>query len=188
MLKQSAFVSEKSYVRLTHEQKYYISFAVVLFVCGALFLIMPVFDRNGILIFTASWGLIAALALAVLRPLFFSRGVADVVMAIITGSLYALLEIVISIAVISIGSYRIAICMALFFAGISRILAYARMIVIINLPLMPICGLAEMTAAVMLFMGWPSDSASMIYWFIGMTVILSGFESLTESAKLHEQN
>lgn len=188
MLRQSSFVSEKSYTRLAHEKKYYIIFAMVLFVCGMLLLLIPVFDKSGILILAASWVLLAVLVLDIVRPLFYSRGVADVVMAIITGSLYALLGVVIGTTVSSIENYRLAICLALFFAGISRILAYARMIVIINLPLMLICGLAEMIASVMLFMEWLGDSASIIYWFLGMTVILSGFENLTESAKLWVQS
>jgi uncharacterized membrane protein HdeD (DUF308 family) len=187
MLKHSSFVSETSYARLEHEKKYYIAYAALLFVCGVLFLIIPVFDKNGILIFAESWLLLCVFALALLRPLFYSRGVADVVMGIITGSLYLLLEAALGSAVNSIGSWRLAVCIALFLAGTSRILAYARMIVIINLPLMPICGLAEMTASVMIFVGWPGDSASMIYWFLGMTVLLAGFESLTEAAKLRAQ-
>lgn len=187
MLRASAFVSEKSRSRLAHENKYYKVIAVVLFICAALTLLIPAFDRNGIFVLAAGWMFLVALALTLLRPLFYSRGVADVVMAILISCFYAVFGWAISgVDINSIENYRIAISLALFLAGISRILAFARMIVVTSLPLMPICGVIEMAAAVMIFMGWPDGRTSMIYWIIGMTLILSGFESLSESVKLNQ--
>jgi uncharacterized membrane protein HdeD (DUF308 family) len=185
MLRASAFVSEKSRVRLAHEEKYYNVFAAVLLICGALLLFIPVLDRNGIFVLLAGWMFFFALALDLLRPLFYSRGVADVVMVILTSCFYALLGWAISGTNLnSIETYRIAISLALFLAGISRLLAFARMMVVTNLPLMPICGIIEMTAAVMIFMGWPDERTSMMYWVLGLTVILSGFECLSASSRL----
>jgi uncharacterized membrane protein len=60
------------------------------------------------------------------------------------------------------------------------------MIVVISIPMMPICGIIEMAAAVMIFMGWPDGRFSMIYWIVGMVVILAGFQSISEAAKLSE--
>lgn len=188
MLRQSSFVSETSSARADREEKYYIAFSIALFVCGALLLLTPLIDRNGAFILAAGWMLLLVLSLDILRPLFFSRGVADVVMAIITAAYYAFLGFAVGTDVLSIENYRLGLCLAVFFAGISRILAYARMIVVVNLPLMPVCGFAEMAVAVMLFMGWPGEGAGMIYWLIGMTVVLTGFESLREAASLRVQS
>jgi hypothetical protein len=187
MLRHSSFVSENSRARSAGEIKYYIIYAAVLFLCGLLLLIIPVFDRNGAFILAAGWALLAVFALDILRPMFYSRGVADIVMAILTGAFYALLGFVLGMNALSIENYRIAVCLALFFAGISRVLAFARMVVVTNLPLMLICGFAEMIASFLLFMGWPGDSAPMIYWFVGMTVILTSFESISEAAKLRQE-
>lgn len=187
MRRQSAFVTENSHARLESEIKYYIVFAAVLFLCGVLLLMIPIFDKNGAFILAAGWALFAVFAMDIVRPMFFSRGLADAVMAILTGSFYALLGYVLGMNALSIESYRLAVCLALFFAGISRILAFAGMISIINLPMMIVCGLAEMTAAFCLFMGWPGYGAAIIYWFVGMTVILSAFESVSEAARLRAQ-
>ena len=187
MLRASAFVNEKSRSRLTHENKYYKVIAVVLFICGALTFFIPTLDQSGIFVLAASWMFLVALALTLIRPLFYSRGVADVVMAILISCFYAVIGWAISGPDLnSIENYVIAISFALFLAGISRILAFARMIVVTSLPLMPICGIIEMVASVMIFMGFPDGRASMIYWIIGVTVILSGFESISESAKLNQ--
>jgi hypothetical protein len=187
MLRQSSLVCDSSRARSVKEEKYYMTFAALLFICGALFLIIPVLDKNGALILAVSWVLLAVLALDLIRPLFYSRGVADVVMVIFTACLYALLGYVVGMNALLIEEYRLAVCMALFFAGMSRIFAYARMIVVINLPLMLICGFSEITAAFMLLMGWPGLGAAIIYWFLGMTVIMSGFESMTEATKIRAQ-
>jgi uncharacterized membrane protein HdeD (DUF308 family) len=185
MLRASAFVSEKSRARLTHEEKYYNVFAMVLFICGLLLFFIPVIDRNGIFVLLAGWMLLFALAIDLLRPLFYSRGVADVVMVILTSCFYALLGWAVSGANLNaIENYRIAISLALFLAGISRILAFARMMVVTILPMMPICAVVEMAAAVMIFMGWPDERTAMIYWVLGMTVIFSGFECIAESSRL----
>ncbi len=187
MLRASAFISEKSRARLSQEEKYYKVLAAAIFICGALLLLIPTLDRNGILVLAESWMLIIALGLTLMRPLFYSRGVADVVMAILISCFYAVLGWSISSAnLLNIENYRIAIFLALFLAGISRILAFARMIVVVSLPMMPICGIVEMAAAVMIFMGWPDGRTVMIYWITGMSVFLSGFESLTEAFKLKE--
>jgi uncharacterized protein with PQ loop repeat len=150
-----------------------------------LLLFIPILDLDGIFVLLSGWMFLVALALALLRPLFYSRGVADVVMAIFISCFYAMLGWAISgININSIENYRIAISLALFLAGISRILAFARMMVVTSLPLMSVCGFVEMTAAVMIFMGWPNERTSMMYWILGMTVILSGFEYISEAAKL----
>lgn len=185
MLRQSSFVKDTSCARTASEKKYYIAFAVALFVCGVLFLILPPLDVNGILIMVSSWVLVAVLALALLRPLLFSRGVADVAMAIITGAYYGVLEMSLGTTVNSIADYRLMISIALFIAGLSRIFVYARMIEIINLPLLLISGFSEMLSAFLIFFGWPSESAPMIYWYIGMTMIISGFDNLNEAGKLN---
>ena len=187
MLRPSSLVCDHSRAYSAKEGKYYIIFAVLLFVCGTLLLTIPSFDKNGVFNLAVSWVLLAVLALDIVRPLFYSRGVADVVMTILTGCLYALLGYVIGLKMISIEGYRLAVCLALFFAGMSRIFAFARMVVAVNLPLLLVCGLAETTAAVMIFAGWPGYGAAVIYWYLGMTVILSGFESVNEAAKVGAQ-
>jgi hypothetical protein len=184
MLRQSSLIFENSHARSAKEGKYYIIFAVTLFICGALLLIIFALNRSGIFIIAVSWVLIVVLAFDLLRPFLYNRGVADAVMVIFTGLFYVILEYVIGKNLYAIENYRLLICIALFLAGISRILAFARMIVVINLPLMPICGFAEIMAASMIFVGWPDNNAAIIYWFLGMTVILSGFESVSEAAKL----
>lgn len=185
MLRASAFISEKSRARSAREEKYYITSSIFLFLSGILLILIPVFERHSIFVLGAGWTLLAVLALALLRPLFFSRGLTDIVMAILTSCFYALCGWAISgTSIYLIQNYRIALCFALFFSGISRILAYTRMIVITNLSLMAICGLAEMTASVLLFMGWPDGRVQLMYWILGMAVIISAFEAVFEAFKL----
>lgn len=185
MLRASAFVSEKSRARSAREEKYYAVFSIFLFLSGIFLLLIPVFEKQSIFVLGAGWALLAVLALALLRPLFFSRGLTDIVMAILTSCFYALCGWAISgTSIYSIQNYRIALCLALFFSGISRILAYTRMIVIINLHLMAICGLAEMMGAILLFIGWPDGRVQIIYLILGMAVIVSAFEAIFEALKL----
>lgn len=185
MLRASAFVSEKSRARLEQEKKYYIVFSILLFISGLFLLFIPAINFSGILILVSSWLFIPILVIALFRPLFFSRGITDVVMAILTSCFYALCCWATSgVRVEMIANYRLAICLALFFAGISRILAYTRMIDVINLPLLAICGFAEMAASVLIFFELPNESGAMIYWYLGMTIVLSGFEAISEAAKL----
>ncbi|HEX2938321.1 MAG TPA: hypothetical protein VHO66_05315 [Ruminiclostridium sp.] len=186
MLRASSFIVERSRAKSAKEEKYYKTFAIILFLCGLLFLLIPLFFLNGLFILLEGWVLLAVFALAILRPLFYSRGVADVVMALLTGALYAYLCFTIGSNVNSIESFRLGLCAAMLLSGVSRILAYARMVVIVNIPLMLVCGFAEMLSSILIFAGWPGYGVQMIYWFLGMTTILNGFESLSEAAKLRE--
>jgi hypothetical protein len=186
MHRQSAFVCETSHARLHGEAHYCFAFSVTRFLCGALFFFIP-FDRYGLFILIEGWLLLAALGFCLLRPLFYGRGVADFVMSLFIMALYGLLGFSLGSTAYSIENYGMAISFALFFAGLSRIVAFARMIVVVNLPLLLVCGLFEMTAAVLLFIGWPGDDAAVICWFSGTALVLSGFESLAESAKLRAQ-
>lgn len=186
MLRTSSFIAERSRAFSAKEERYYAIFSAVLFLCGALFLIIPVFSINGILLLAESWVLVVVLAMSVLRPLFYSRGVADVVMAIFTGTLYAYVCFAIGSDTLSLERFRLGLCAALFLSGISRIMAYARMIVVVNIPLMPLCGLAEMISSVLIFAGFPSESVYMMYWLLGMTTLLNAGENVSEYAKLIE--
>lgn len=185
MLRASAFISEKSRAQSAKEEKYYIVLSVFLFLSGISVLLIPVFERLGVFVLTSCWALLGALAMSLLRPLFYSRGFTDIVMSILTSCFYALCSFSISgTTIYMIQNYRIALCLAIFFSGISRVLAYTRMIVIVNLPLTAVCGIAEMTGAVLLFMGWPDGRVQIMYLILGMAIIISAFEAVSEAFKL----
>lgn len=186
MRRQSAFVCESSRTRLHGEKRYCIVYSAALFLCGTVFFLIP-FDKNGLFLLAEGWLLLFAFGLCLLRPAFFGRGVADFVMTLFCCALYALLGYAIGKTADSIRDYAIAISLAFFFSGLSRLIAFAGLIVVVCLPLLPVCGLFEIAAAVLLFYGWPDDDAFVLCWFIGVALILSGFESLTEAAKLHAQ-
>jgi hypothetical protein len=185
MLKQSAFVSDTSRAKLAGEEKYYIIFSVILFVSGALLLMIPIFDKNGVFILLESWVLLLALVFCIIRPLIYSRGIADAVMAVFTAVFYGVLEFSLGSNLTAIENFRLLICISLFLTGILRILAFTQMMTTTSLPLLTVCGISEMTAAVLIFFEVPSSGAQMIYFFIGMTVIISACESFLESAKLN---
>lgn len=186
MHRASAFVSENSRARAAAEAKYYILFAATQVLCGILLVLTPVFDKNGILILAAGWVLVAVLAFDVLRPFYFGRGVADAVMVFFTAAYYVTLGFAGGFNVHSIENFRTAVCIALFLAGISRVIAYARLVDEVNLPFMIACGFFEMAASVLLLVGWPGATAPFIYWVSGMSLVFSGFESITEAAKLSQ--
>lgn len=188
MLKTSSFIVEHSRAHSAKEERYYIIYAAALFLCGVLFLLIPLFYLHGLLILLEGWVLLAVFAMTILRPLFYTRGVADAVMEIFIGSLYAYLCFSLGSSVSSIEDFKLGLCAVMFLAGISRIIAYARMIVIVNIPLMPICGFAEILSSILIFADFPIEGYHMMYWFLGMTTILAGFESLTEAGKLRQLN
>lgn len=184
MWKASAFVSEKARAekRRAGEKRWLIGCACTGFLCGAALLLVP-FTGGGYAAFAASWLLLAVLALTLLRPLFYSRGVADAAMALLLSCLYALSGWVVGSGTDDIGRWWLSFSLAFFLAGISRILAYARLLPLVNLPLLLLCGAAELASGVLTFLGWPAQPL-MLYWFLGMTFLLSGFEAAAEAAKL----
>ncbi|MEG6571355.1 hypothetical protein V6C21_02415 [[Clostridium] cellulosi] len=188
MLRASSFIVERSRAFSAKEKKYYIAYAVILFLSGILFMLIPLSLLNGLFILLEGWVLVAVFSLGILRPLFYSRGVADVVMAIFSGTLYAYVCFTMGSTISSIETFRLGLCAALFLSGVSRIIAYARMLDIVNIPLMVILGIVEMLSAILIFAGIPGYGVQNIYWYLGMTTLLAGFESLSEAAKLNTLN
>jgi hypothetical protein len=41
-----------------------------------------------------------------------------------------------------------------------------------------------MAAAIIIFSQWPNGSYGIIYWALGMTIIVSSFESINEALRL----
>lgn len=185
MWKTSAFVSERARAekkRRAGEKRWLAVSACAGFLCGAALLLVP-FTSGGFAAFAASWLLLAVLALTLLRPVFYSRGVADAAMALLLSCLYALSGWVVGGGTDDIGGWWLSFSLAFFLAGISRILAYARLLPLVNLPLLLLCGAAELASGALTFLGWPAQPL-MLYWFLGMTFLLSGFEAAAEAAKL----
>lgn len=185
MLKASAFVSEKTRALESArrgEKRYLGASASVCFLCGISLLLVPALPQSGAAVLAASWLLLAALLLTLLRPLFYSRGLPDIAMALLVSCLYALSGWVIGgEGAADIGRWWLSFSLAFFLAGISRVLAFARLLPLFNLPLLLVCGLGELTAGTFTFLGWPGEPR-MLYWFLGMSFLLAGAEAAQEAA------
>lgn len=187
MLRASAFVSEKTRAvesARRGEKRYLGVSAAAYFLCGGSLLLIPPLLPNGAAVLAASWLLLAALVLTLLRPLFYSRGIPDIAMALLVSCLYALSGWVVGGEDAGdIGYWGLSFSLAFFLAGISRVLAFARLLPLVNLPLLLFCGLGELTAGTFTFLGWPGEPR-MLYWFLGMSFLLAAAEAAAESAKI----
>ena len=182
MFKTSAYLSEETTGRYKSEKNYYILFAVVLLASGAVLLLLPVARAAGPFVLAAGWLLLFDMILSFLRPVLYSRGMADVVMGIVSGLYYGLVSWSVSgVSISEIEGFRIFISLFLIFTGVARIMEFARMTSVKVLPVTLICGAADIAVAALLFAGVPGGNTRMICWYLGMLAVLGGFSYLGES-------
>lgn len=184
MLKYSSFVKKTDYNGIVKETKFNIVFAAVLFLTGLLFILIPIVSLSDVMMLAASWILIITIGLTVMRPLLYCRGLADITTGIIAVLLYFVLELSFGYSVKAIENLKLLLSFILFMLGISRIISFAQLINKVKFPILIVSGAAEMGAAAVIFSQWPVGNYGIIYWAIGMTIIISAFESLQEALRL----
>ena len=185
MSRTSAFISDKAVGHYKREFGYYVGFGIILALCSFLLLALPVINRGEIISFLASWMLFIAVIMALVRPAMFGRGMPDAVAGLISAFFYGFVGYIAGGAnIMDIEGYRLAICIVLIFAGLSRLLVFARMLSVAVMPMQLVCFAADMLSAVLILWGFPSSRTSVIYWYAGMILLIDGAESIIEALVL----
>lgn len=186
MKRSSAFLAETGDKKVTREKSLCMIYGAVLFLSGFLVLMFPAHQTSAWMILSVSWILFFALILSVLRSVLYPRGIADVVMSIMAGLFYGLASWGASgPGVDSILGFRTILSVTLIFTGFSRFLAFARILSEIQLPLLIAGGFADLIAGFFMLFGFPDTRSLMIYWYIGMLMLLSSAEVITEARILN---
>jgi uncharacterized membrane protein HdeD (DUF308 family) len=187
MSRESAFFSDKTdtaSTRYKNESRFYVLFGIVLAVCGMLLLTLPVIHLS-ILFFVASWLLFVAVILAIIRPAMYARGLPDAVMGLLSAAFYGFIGYIADGEnLMDIEGYKLALCVFLLFVGLARLIVFARMITVVNMPMQLICFAANILSAALLLWGVPSSKASTVYWYAGMLLLVDAVESFTEAIAL----
>jgi hypothetical protein len=185
MTRVSAFISDKALGHYKRELHFYIVFALVLALCGLMLLLLPIKNRGDVVGFLVSWLLFIAVVLSLLRTALFGRGLPDFVAGFISAFFYGFVGYLAGgYNLMNIEGYRLAICAVLLFTGLSRLLVFARMLSVATMPMQLVCCLANMLSAALLFWGWPGSSASVIYWYTGMLMLIDAAEQVAEAGAL----
>lgn len=185
MKRLSSFFENEGEQRARSERKFYLAFGAVLALAGVLLLMFPIDAGYGLIVLLGGWILFIAVILSVLRPLLYRRGIADLVMGIIGAALFAMIGWAAGgVNINNIENYKFSICVLLIFAGIANTLVFARMMAIIGLPLLLFCAVADIAVALLMMVGFPDGRVPMIYWYLGMLLILNGLETISESYRL----
>jgi uncharacterized membrane protein HdeD (DUF308 family) len=178
----SSFIAQQGDKRRKQEKSLYLLSSVLLFACAAALLLISVAGALPLLI--ATWLLFACAAAVVARPVLFGRGIADVVMGIITAFYYLLLSWALgSVPLSTADSYRIILAAVLFFAGLSSLLVFARMTAAESIPMLLVLGVVEIAAALFLILDLPPGVTGLC-WITGLTALVGGFSSLDEHRRL----
>lgn len=174
--------------KIKSESVFYIVLGILLCISGLVMLTVPILKQSGVIVFVAGWIFLFDMLLSLLRPIFYNRGFTDAVMGLFTTLLYGLVSWSVSTPYAeNIESYRLVLCIAIFFTGMSKILVFASLIETIALPLLLINGITDVVCSVLLLMGIPAGGTYFIYWYIGLLTIFSGFEYLSESLRIHKE-
>lgn len=182
MFKVSSYLDEDAEERLNNERGYYRVFGALLFAAGISMLLLPILPGRAFVVLITTWLLFLCAILSVLRPMTYSRGVADVCMGLITAVYYAILSWASSGTDYNyIWGFRLILCVILIFAGFAKMLVFARLAPSVGLPLLLFCGLADVAVALLLFLGIPDSRTQTFYWFLGMLLVLGGLETLSEA-------
>ena len=184
VLKHSAFVDKKPFSDSIKEVRMSIFLAVSLVLTGALFLFVPFMNLKGLFILLASWVMIATIALTIARPLKYCRGFTDISTALLADVFFLIVELSLGYSPQNIQNYRFILCFTLFMLGISRIIEYSQIMAKVRLPMLIVCGAYEVFAAIIIFSEFPVGGYTSIYFLIGVSIILSGFENIQEAGRL----
>lgn len=180
----SAYLSDEARKNYRRECRFYVTSGVVLVLSGLLVLALPAVPQRTVIAFAASWLTFMALILSLLRPAAYGKGLADTVMGIITAFFYGLVGWLTGSASLgSADSYRLIIFAVLIFASISRLLVFARMLMVTALPMLAVSCAAYLAAGVLILLGYPGGSAA-VYWFIGMLLLVDAAELFAQAGTL----
>lgn len=187
MSRISAFLAESDVPvsRYKREFRYYILYGAILALCGLLLLCVPAI-RIALIPFLTSWLLFIAAILAIIRPAMYGRGLPDGVMGLISAFLYGFIGYIAGgTNAMDIDGYKLIISVVLVFAGLTRLLVFARMISVTVMPMQLICFVADTLSAALLVWGFPENKAAIIYWYAGLILLIDATESFSESIKLN---
>ena len=180
----SAYLSEKSRQNYRRECRFYIASGMVLLLGGLLLLVLPVVPQRAVVAFAASWLTFIALILSLLRPAVYGKGLADTVMGAITGFFYGLAGwLAGSSSLAAADGYRLVLFAVLTFASISRLLVFARMLMVTALPMLAVSCAAYLAAGVLILLGYPGGGAA-VYWFMGMLLLVDAAEMFAQAGSL----
>ena len=186
MARVSAFVSDRPYERFRGEFHYYLIYGILLAVSAFSLLSMPIFRAGAVLAFIASWLLFIVSILALIRPVLYRRGLPDAVSGLISTFFYGFVGYISGgTNLLNIEGYRLAICAVLLFMGFARLLVFSRMVTVAAMPMLLFCFAADVISGILLLWGFPSSSASTIYWYAGMVLLIDGIESILEAVTLN---
>lgn len=184
MQRRSSLLSERPPEGTSGERRFYAASAVVLLLAGLTLLFLPAVSRKDVAAFAASWLLFIALLMSLIRPLMYSRGVADAVMAVISAFLYGLTGWAAGSSRLSvIDNYRLVLCATLLSAGLAKLLVFIRMISSASLPMLAVCCAADTAAAGLLLLGAGGGSVS-VFWAVGMAVLFDAAEETAAGVRL----
>ena len=184
MARTSAFISgcEHGGV-LKKEGRFYAVQGTVLLV-GALAFISCAASLTGAALFASGWLLVISSALSLLRPLIYPRGFSDGVSALVCAGLYAFVGFFPGlIGAVPKDSLRLVFILLLFFAGLTRLIAFAGVVEYSALPFQLVCCAADIACALLLLRSGAADESA-AFIFPGMALIAGTAESFCESAVL----
>lgn len=182
MKRRSVLVNHEKAER--HEAGYLFAAGAVVLVCGLAVLFMPAFSWRPAVVFGVCWLFMLAMGLCFLRVLFYSRGFADFVMGVCSALFYGALSWALNPArPADIETYREALWALLFFAGISKLVAFAQLLGNTTLPFLPVSAATDVTASVLLVLALPNYDAFYLYFYTGFAVVAAGLELLSEGTK-----
>lgn len=184
MLKQSLLIN-KNQIANPREQNLYLLTGWIMLAAGIAVITIPIFTDKGIPVFISSWLLLFCLGFSLIRPLYFGRGFTDLVMGIFASIFYFFAQWAAGSPFIEvILSFRMIICITIFFAGLSKILTYASLHSNIILTSLLIDGFIDLCVSVFLIFGFPGFDAFYVYWYIGLAVISDGIVYFYNSKKI----
>lgn len=187
MARVSAFLAESDIPlsRYKREFRFYILFGASLSLCGVILLCVPAI-RVALVPFLASWLLFIAAILALIRPAMYGRGLPDGAVGLINAFFYGFIGYIAGgTNAMDIEGYKLIISIILLFAGLARLLVFARMISVTVLPMQLICFAADTLSTALLLWGFPDNKPSVIYWYAGLILLIDAAESFSESFTLN---
>ena len=184
MARTSAFISgcEQGGV-LKKEGRFYAVQGTVLFV-GALALIVCAASISGVALLASGWLLVISSALSLLRLLIYPRGFSDGVSALVCAGLYAFVGFFPGlIGTVPKDSLRLIAILLLFFAGLTRLIAFAGVVEYSALPCQLVCCVVDIACALLLLRSGAADESA-AFISPAMALIAGTTESFCESVVL----
>lgn len=181
MSKTSAFIGGSQLGAVKGEIRFGVLRGCVL-LAGAVTLAVCPRDPTGASLLASGWLLILSAALSLMRPLVYPRGFADGVSALVSASFCALAGLFPELAGVPQDTLRLMLTLFLFFAGLTRFIAFAGTAEYSVLPCQLLCCLTDVVCAFLLLRSVSSGAG--VYVYSGVALAAAAAESFCESAAL----